>query len=85
MGIGGAKITLPKQRYSTETDSYGYFELDTHINGSTIMSVQKENYKPFSITLNEQALSTPIIIGIEKTRFFIVKRYGVLFYTFVKY
>ena len=30
-------------------------------------TVQKENYKPFSITLNEQAPSAPIVIGIEKS------------------
>lgn len=66
-GVGGAKITLPKQNYSTKTDSNGYFELNTHVNGSTIMSVQKENYKPFSVTVNDQALSAPIVIGIEKS------------------
>lgn len=67
VGISGARVTLPKQRYSTETDSHGYFELNTHIDGTTIMSVQKENYKPFSVTVNEQTLSAPIVIGIEKT------------------
>lgn len=67
VGIGGAKITLPKQNYSTETDSNGFFELNTQINGSTIMSIQKKDYKPFSITVNDQALSKPIVIGIEKT------------------
>ena len=66
-GIGGAKIVLPKQNFSTKTDSNGYFELNTHVNGSTIMSVQKENYKPFSVTINDQALSAPIVIGIEKS------------------
>ena len=67
IGVSGAKVTLPKQRYSTQTDSDGYFELNTHIDGTTIMSVQKENYKPFSVTVNEQNLSAPIVIGIEKT------------------
>ncbi len=67
VGIGGAKITLPKQRYSTESDSDGYFELNTHIDGTTIMSVQKENYKPFSLTLDKNMANTPITIGIEKT------------------
>ena len=67
IGVSGAKVTLPKQRYSTQTDSDGYFELNTHIDGTTIMSVQKENYKPFSVTVNEQTLSAPIVIGIEKT------------------
>jgi hypothetical protein len=67
VGVGGARITLPKQNYSTQTDSNGYFELNTNINGSTIMSVQKEDYKPFSVTLNQQALSAPLVIGIEKS------------------
>ena len=66
-GIGGAKITLPKQNYSTKTDSSGFFELDTQINGTSIMSVQKEHYKAFTMTVNEQTLSAPIVVGIEKT------------------
>ena len=67
VGIGGAQVSIPKQRYTTQTDSHGYFELNTQINGPTIMSVQKENYKPFSVTINNQTLSAPIVIGIEKT------------------
>lgn len=67
LGIGGAKISIPKRQYSTQTDSNGFFELNTQITGPTIMSVQKENYKPFSVTINDQALSTPLVIGIEKS------------------
>ena len=66
-GIGGARILLPKQNYTTKTDSQGYFELDTYIDGTSIMSVQKENYKPFSVTVNNQTFSTPLILGIEKS------------------
>ena len=66
-GVGGAKITLPKQQYSTKTDSDGYFELDTYIDGTSIMSVQKENYKPYSVTVTDQTFSAPIVIGIEKS------------------
>ena len=67
LGIGGATVSLPKQNYSTLTDSNGYFELNTQVNGTSILSVQKENYKPFSATINSQTLSTPIVIGIEKS------------------
>lgn len=67
LGVSGAKITLPKQRYTTQTDSNGFFELNTQINGPSIMSVQKENYKPYSITISDNALSAPIVIGIEKS------------------
>lgn len=66
-GVGGAKITLPKEKYSTKTDSDGYFELDTYIDGTSIMSVQKENYKPYSMTISEKTLSAPIVVGIEKS------------------
>ena len=67
LGIEGARVSIPKQQYTTKTDSHGYFELNTQISGPTIMSVQKENYKPFSVTINDQTLSAPIVIGIEKT------------------
>lgn len=66
-GIGGARINLPKQNYSTRTDSEGFFELDTQINGPSIMSVQKENYKPFTMTINDRTFDAPIVVGIEKS------------------
>lgn len=67
IGIDNAKITIPKQNFSTQTDSNGFFELNTQLNGPTIMSVQKENYKPFSVTVSDQIFSTPIVLGIEKS------------------
>ena len=67
VGISGAKISIPKHQFATQTDSQGFFELNTQINGPTIMSVQKENYKPFSLTINDKMASSPLVIGIEKT------------------
>ena len=66
-GIGGARIAIPKQNYSTKTNKDGYFELDTSINGTTIMSVEKSKYKPFSMTVNQQTISSPLVISIEKS------------------
>ncbi len=66
-GVGGARIDLPKQHYTTKTDQNGFFELDTSINGPSIMSVKKENYKPFSMTINEKTIEAPIVVGIEKS------------------
>ena len=66
-GIGGADVSLPKQNYHTKTDGQGFFELDTQINGPSIMSVQKENYKPFTMTINEKNMNAPIVVGIEKS------------------
>ena len=65
--IDHAKIILPEKGYKTTTDSNGRFELDAKINAPTIMSIDKEGYKPFSLTVDENTMSKPIIIGIEKT------------------
>ncbi len=67
IGISGATIAFPKENYSTKTNKDGYFELDTSIDGTSIMSVQKNKYKPFSMTINEKTFTKPIEIGIEKS------------------
>lgn len=66
-GIGGAKIALPKQNYQTKTDKDGYFELGTSVEGSSIMSIQKEHYKPYTMTINDSTFSSPLVVGIEKS------------------
>lgn len=66
-GIDGATVTLPKQNYSTKTDSQGFFELNTHIDGTSIMSIKKEGYKPFTATVSEKNFSAPIVLSIEKS------------------
>ena len=66
-GIGGAKITLPKENYTTKTNKDGYFELDTTINGTGILSVQKDKYKPFSMTVTNKTFEKPIEVSIEKS------------------
>lgn len=67
MPIKGAKISLPQKNYSTTTNSDGTFNLKADINGATVLSVEKEGYQPFSLTINEQIASRPIVVGIEKT------------------
>lgn len=65
--VSGAKIYLPQQDYSTYTNSDGKFVLDAEITGATVLSVEKDGYKPYTLTINQNAASRPIIIGIEKT------------------
>ncbi len=65
--IAGARVSLPQKNYSTISGADGTFDLNANINGSTILSVEKEGYKPFSLTVNEQIASRPIVVGIEKT------------------
>lgn len=65
--ISQADIALPSKNFKTKTDSQGRFSLGAKINAPTIMSVQKDGYKPFSLTIDEQSMSKPIVVGIEKT------------------
>lgn len=62
-----ADVTLPSKGYRTTTDNEGKFTLGAKIDAPTIMSVQKEGYKPFSLTVDGSSTSKPIVIGIEKT------------------
>ena len=65
--VPDAKVELPKQNYTTYTDEEGAFELNADIDNNTIMSVEKEGYKPYSLTLNQNMSAHPLVIGIEKT------------------
>lgn len=65
--ISQADVTLPSRGYKTQTDEQGRFSLGAKIDAPTIMSVEKEGYKPFSLTIDGQSASKPLVIGIEKT------------------
>ena len=67
MPINSAKINIPSKNYSTTTDEYGRFQLQADINAPTIVSVEKDGYKPFSLTMDKYAMNKPIVIGIEKS------------------
>lgn len=64
--IAGAQISLPKQNFSTKSDKDGNFNLDANFIGETIMSVEKEGYRPFSLTINDTIAAKPMILGIQK-------------------
>ncbi len=65
--IRSADVSLPSKGYRTKTDTEGRFSLGAKIDAPTIMSVQKEGYKPFSLTIDSQSAGKPLVIGIEKT------------------
>lgn len=67
MPVSNAKITIPKQNYTTYTDDNGSFYINAQLNDTSIMSVEKEGYRPFSLTINEKIAARPIVIGIEKS------------------
>ena len=65
--VSRADVKLPSKGYQTKTDEQGRFSLGAKINAPTIMSVEKEGYKPFSLTIDGQSTGKPLVIGIEKT------------------
>lgn len=64
--VGNAKVSLPKYNYSTYTDNNGMFNVGK-IKGTTIMSVEKDGYKPFSLTINDKMAARPLVLGIQKS------------------
>ena len=65
--ISNAKISIPKQNYTTYTDNNGTFNINARIDDTSIMSIEKDGYRPFSITINDKIASHPMVIGIEKS------------------
>lgn len=68
--ISGAKIRIPQTGYTTYTDNNGKFAVPSYVPQNSILSVQKQNYKPFSITINDKNMGKPLSIGIEKSNKF---------------
>lgn len=64
--IEGVLIKIPSQGFMTKTNKDGVFKLKSQIDSPTIMSLNKQGYKPFSLTLGNN-INSPITIAIEKT------------------
>lgn len=67
MPVSGAKVSLPKQNYTTFTDVNGMFDLNAKVTDNSVIAVEKEGYRPFSLTVNQEMASRPIVLGIEKS------------------
>lgn len=68
-GVDFAKITIPQKKFRTYTDGNGNFELpNIRISQPTILNIEKEGYRPFSITINNgSSLSSPMKVEIVKS------------------
>ena len=71
--VANAKVRIPSKNYTTYTNSNGEFELNIKVNAPTILSVEKQNYKPYSITINKDAYSKPFVLSIEQSGKFDIK------------
>ena len=68
-GVEFAKITIPQKNIQTYSDGNGNFELPPiTVNAPLILNVEKEGYRPFSITINNNSsLQNPMKIEIAKS------------------
>ena len=71
--VPNAKITIPSRNYTTYSNQNGEFELNLAIYQPTFISVEKQNYKPFSMTISKNASQTRMVLAIEKSNVFDVK------------
>ena len=62
-----AKISIPDLDYTTYTDSNGTFKLNADISDKTVLFVEKEGYKVFSLTIDNNVVKNPLKLGIEQT------------------
>lgn len=65
--ITNAKITIPKYNFTTYTNQNGEFNLGQNVDSATIMSVEKAGYRPFTLTINNNITSKPLVLGIQKS------------------
>lgn len=65
--VSGAKVSLPLDGYSARTDEQGRFNLNTKVSGPTVLSIEKEGYKPFSLTIDKFDSTKPLVLAIEKS------------------
>ena len=68
-GIESVKITIPQKNFYTYTDANGNFELpNIKITQPTMLNIEKEGYRPFSITINNnESLNSPMKIEIAQS------------------
>ena len=69
VGVEFARITIPQKNFRTYTDANGNFEIKkVQITQPTIMNIEKEGYRPFSLTINNnESLNNPMKIEIAKS------------------
>ena len=65
--ISGAKISIPEINYTTFSDKNGAFQLNADLNDKTVLFVEHEGYKVFSLTIDNNVLKNPLKLGIEES------------------
>ncbi len=66
--VDNAKVSIPRNGFETYTDNNGKFELNTKIDSTTVLSVEKEGFRPYSLTIDKNSLNQPLKLGIERSK-----------------
>lgn len=66
--VDNARVSVPKNGYETYTDNNGRFELNTKIDSTTVLSVEKEGFRPYSLTIDKNSMNQPLKLGIERSK-----------------
>ena len=65
--LSGVKVTIPEVHFTTYTDKDGCFRLNADVSNKTVMFVEKEGYKVFSLTVDNSVFNSPLKLGIEQS------------------
>ena len=64
--LAGVKISIPEINYTTFSDSNGNFKLNADVSDKTVMFVEHDGYKVFSLTVDNSVFKSPLKLGIEQ-------------------
>lgn len=64
--IANALVSIPKENKSDYTNSQGVFKLNTSTQGAVILSIQKDGYRPFSLTVSDGKMNELGLLELEK-------------------
>ncbi len=65
--LNNAKITIPQLHFTTYSDENGCFKLNADVSDKTVLFVEKEGYKTFSLTVDNTVFNSPLKLGIEQS------------------
>lgn len=64
--VSGATVSIPIEGQEDFTDNNGYFKIIPNSVSPVILSIKKEGYRPFSLTLHDGALKGGVFFELER-------------------
>lgn len=64
--LANAKITIPDLHFTTFSDENGAFKLNADVTDRMVLFVEKDGYKTFSLTIDNNVIKNPLKLGIHK-------------------